>query len=82
MRDVWFVDCVPCGSSSHFDTQAEAIAAAEDHNSTAHRGLPEGQRGRGFLACVQQRTIADEPSAPKPAPLPPGEYTVLVEKEQ
>jgi len=56
MRDVWVVECEPCELSAGFDTQESAIAHAEEHNFATHRGLPDGQRGRGQLACIQQRT--------------------------
>lgn len=55
MADKWVAECLPCKWGVNFDTQDEAIRAAEDHVFTTHRDLAPFERANSFIGHVQLR---------------------------
>lgn len=57
MSDKWVAECLLCKWEAHFDTQNEAVLAAEEHVADQHRKIPAAQRAAQKIGHVQLRTI-------------------------
>lgn len=55
MASKWYFECAPCKMAQPFDTQDDAVAAAEKHAATDHPGVRGKQAVDQRIATVRNR---------------------------
>jgi hypothetical protein len=55
VADFWFAECLPCKWQVTYDTEDEAISAAEEHVSANHAKVPAREKVEQRMGHVQLR---------------------------